>query len=145
MPIRKKSGNLSYALRKYINKNNKISFFGTNNNNNFTTSTYKKPSNNNSSTLTFKSECPFQYQKAIIKNLISCAKLISSSKKIFHKEIKNIKQTLINNGSRNYNVDEQIKCIIKYVSQQNKHCTTPPSQQAFIKLFTATKCTTIIN
>ena len=25
--------------------------------------------------------------------------------------------------------------MIKNVSQQNKHCTTPPSQQTFIKLF----------
>ena len=30
-------------------------------------------------------------KKAIINNLISCAKLISSSKTIFYKEVKNIK------------------------------------------------------
>ena len=63
-----------------------------NNNNNFTTSTYKKPTNNNC-TLSFKSECSSRYKKAIINQLISRAKLISSSKTIFYKEIlkKNIK------------------------------------------------------
>ena len=91
-----------------LDKNNKISFsyvlIDTNNtnNNNFTTSTLKKPTNNNSCTLNFKSECPFRYKKAIINNLITCEKLISSSKIIFYKELKNIKQTLINNGFHNY-------------------------------------------
>ena len=32
-------------------------------------------------------------------------------------------------------VDEQIKRMIKNVNQQNKHCTTPPSQETYIKLF----------
>ena len=71
----------------------------------------KKPSSNNSCTLNFKSECPFRYKKAIIHNLISSAKLISSSKTIFYKEVENIKQALINNGFPNYIVDEQIKCL----------------------------------
>ena len=107
----------------------------TNNNNNFTTSSYKKPSSNNSCTLNFKSECPFRYKKAIIHNLISRAKLISSSKIIFYKEVENIKQALINNVFPNYIVDEQIKRMIKNVNQQNKQCTTPSSQQTYIKLF----------
>ena len=81
------------------------------------------------------SECSFRYKNAIINNLISHAKLISSSKTIFYKEIENIKQALINNGFPNYIVDEQIKRIIKNVNQQNIHCTTPPSQQTYIKLF----------
>ena len=122
-----------------LSKNNKISFLDvlidTNNNNNFTTSTYKKPSSNNSCTLNFKSECPFRYKKAIIRNVISRAKLISSSKTIFHKEVKNIKQALIDNGFPNYIADEQIKRMIKDVYQQNKQCTTPSSQQTYIKLF----------
>ena len=67
--------------------------------------------------------------KAIINNLISSAKLISSSKTI------NIKQALSNNGFPNYIVDEQIQRVIKNVNQQNKHCTTPSSQQIYIKLF----------
>ena len=91
----------------------------------------KKPSNNNSCTLNFKSECPFRYKKAIINNLISHAKLISS----FYKEVEYIKQALIHNGFPNYIVDEQIKHIIKNVSQQNKHCNTPPNKQTFVKLF----------
>ena len=122
-----------------LNKNNKISFLDvlidTNYNNNFTTSTYKKNSYNNSFTLNFKSECPFRYKKAKINNLISRAKLISSSKTIFYKEVENIKQALINNEFPNYIVDVQIECMIKNVNQQNKHCTTPPSQQTYIKLF----------
>ena len=72
----------------------------------------------------------------VFQVFIPRAKLISSSKTIFYKEIKKtLKKTLINNGFPNYIVDEQIKRMIKNVSQQNKHCTTPPSQQAFIKLF----------
>ena len=58
-----------------------------------------------------------------------------SSKAIFYKEIKNIKQTLINNGFPNNIVDEQIKRMIKNVIQQNKHSDTPANKQAFIKLF----------
>ena len=46
-----------------------------------------------------------------------------------------MKQTLINNGFPNYIVDEQVKRMIKNVSQQNKHCNTPPNKQAFIKPF----------
>ena len=30
------------------------------------------------------------------------------------------------NGFPNYIVDEQLKCMIKKVNQQNKHFTTPP-------------------
>ena len=74
-------------------------------------------------------------KKAIINNLISHAKLISSSKTIFYKEVGNIKQALINNGFPNYIVDEQIKRMIKSINQQNKHWTSPPSQQTCIKLF----------
>ena len=124
-----------------LNKNNKIFFLNvlidTNNNINFTTSSYKKPSSNNSCILNFKSECPFRYKKAIIRNLISRAKLISSSssKTIFYKEVENIKQALNDNGFPNYIVDEQIKRMIKNVNQQNKQCTTPSSQQTYIKLF----------
>ena len=121
-----------------LNKSNKISFLDvlidTNNNNNFTTSTYKKPSNN-PCTLNFKSKCSFRYKKAIINNLISRAKLISSSKTIFYKEVENVKQALINNRFPIYTVEEQIKQIIKNVNQENKHCTTPPSQQTYIKHF----------
>ena len=85
-------------LTHELNKNDKISFLDVlidtnNNNNSFTTSTYKKPTNNNSCILNFKSECPFQYKKAIINNLISYAKLISSSKTIFHEELRNLEQT----------------------------------------------------
>ena len=36
------------------------------------------------------------------------------------------------NGFPNYIVDEE---MIKNVNQQNKHCTTPSSQQTYIKHF----------
>ena len=88
---------------------------------------------------------PSDIKKAIIHNLISYAKLISSSKTIFYKEVENIKQALINNGFPNYIVDEQIKRMIKNVNQQNKQCTTPSSQQTYHTFFIVTKCTTIIN
>ena len=55
---------------------------------------------------------PSDIKKAIINNLISRAKLISS-KIIFYKEVENIKQALINNAFSNYIVDEKIKCMIK--------------------------------
>ena len=83
---------------------------------------------------TLKVNAP-SYIKAIIYNLISCTRLISSSKTMFYKELKNIKQTLINNGFPNYIVNEQIKPTIKNVSQQNEHCNTPPNKHEFIKLF----------
>ena len=35
--------------------------------------------------------------------------------------------------------------MIKNVNQQNKHCTTPPSQQTYQAFFTASKGTTIMN
>ena len=58
--------------------------------------------------LTLKVNTPSNIKKAIINNLISHEKLISSFKTIFHKEIKNIKQTLINNGFPNYIVDDEL-------------------------------------
>ena len=115
-----------------LNKNNKISFLDVlidaNNNNNFTTSTYKKPSSNNSCTLNFEGECPFRCRGAIVHSLMSRAKLISSSKAVFYKEVENIKQALINNGFPNYIVDEQIKRVVGSVNQRDKQCTTPSSQ-----------------
>ena len=56
-----------------------------------------------------------------------------------------MKQILISNKFPNYIFDEQIKRKIKNINQQNKYCNAPPSQHVFIELFTATKCTTIIN
>ena len=84
---------------------------------------------------TLKVNAPSDIKKAIIRNLMSRAKLISSSKTIFYKEVENIKQALIDNGFPNYIVDEQIKRMIKHVNQQNKQCTTPSSQQTYIKHF----------
>ena len=77
---------------------------------------------------TLKVNAPSDIKKAFINNLISHAKLISSSKTIFYKEVENIKQALINNGFPNYIFDEQIKRTIKNVNQQNKDCIIPPSQ-----------------
>ena len=87
--------NLVLNLIHELNEN-KILFLDvlidTNNiNNDFTTSTDKKHSNYNFCTLNFKNKCPFRYikkKKAIINNLISSAKLISTSEMIFYKELK---------------------------------------------------------
>ena len=73
------------------------------------------PTSTNSFTLDYKSERPKQYKIAIIKNPI-CAKLISSSEIIFYSELKNIKQTFINNSFPNNIVDEQIKHAIKIIN-----------------------------
>ena len=66
---------------------------------------------------------------------------------IFYKELRNIKQTLINNGFPKYIADDQIKRAIKNSSQimhiywveccrvYFKHCNTPSIKHAFIKLF----------
>ena len=107
-----------------ININNKIAFLGvlidTSNIDRFITSTYKKkPTNTNPCTLNFQSECPFRYKRTIIKTLISRAKLLSSSRTIFLNELKNIKQTLINNGFPNYIVDTEIKHFIDKTEQHN--------------------------
>ena len=77
--------------------------------------------------------------------LIFRAKLISYSKIIIYKELKNIKKTLINNGFLNYIVDEKIQRTIEIVSQQNNHCNTSYNKPTFIKKLTLIKCTAIIN
>ena len=61
---------------------------------------------------------PSDSRTAIIHNLISRAKLISSPNTTFYKEVQYIKQALINNGFPNYIVDEQIKRMIKNVNQR---------------------------
>ena len=53
---------------------------------------------------------PTPIQNSYHKNLLNRAKQISSSNKIFYNELKNIKQTLINNGFSNH-LDEQIKLM----------------------------------
>ena len=87
----------------------------------------------------------FRYKKAIIHNLISRAKLISSSKTIFYKEVENIKQALINNGFPNYIVDEQIKRMIKNVNNKINSVLFHPVNKHISNFFIVSKCTTIIN
>ena len=95
-----------------ININNKIPLLGVlidaSSIDRFITSTYKKPTKIYPCTLNFKSECPFRYKRTIIKTLISRAKQLSSRRTIFLNELKNIKQTLINNGFSTYIVDIEI-------------------------------------
>ena len=104
----------------------------------------RKNTNNNFCTLNFENEYPFRYKIAIINNLISRAKLISCTKIIFYKKLLKIKQSFINNKFPNYIADKQIKRAIKNGNPQNKHSDIPPNKHAFFKLFTATRCTTII-
>ena len=75
----------------------------------------KKPSNINPCPLNFQSECLFCYKRTIIKR----AKLLSSSWTIFLNKLRNINQTLINNGFPNYIVDTKIKQFINKPEQHN--------------------------
>ena len=102
---------------------------------NFTTFYLKKQhSNNNYYTLNFKSECPLRDKKAI-NNLISCARLISSSKTIFYKEVE--KQNILSSimGFLTTLLMNKLNVWLKMLTNKNKHCTNPPSQQTFINLF----------
>ena len=77
----------------------------------------KKPTNINPCTLNFQSECPFRYKRTIIKTLISRTKLLSSFWTLFLNELKNIKQTRMNNGFPNNIVDTEIKHFISKPEQ----------------------------
>ena len=105
-----------------LNVNNKIPFLDVlidTNGHNFETSTYKKPTSINSCLINYKSECPFRYKTAVIKNLIKRSKLISSSNTIFYNELRKIKQTLVNNGFPNHVIDEQINLSLKTFNDNN--------------------------
>ena len=79
----------------------------------FTISTYKNnPTNINPCTHNFHIEFSFSNKRTIIKTLIFRAKLLYSSRTIFLNELKNIKQTLINNGYHNFIVDREIMHFI---------------------------------
>ena len=71
----------------------------------------KKSTCHNSTSLNYHNECPTKYKIALMKkkNLLHRAYHISSSKKIFYKELKNIKQTLVNNNFPNKLINQQIK------------------------------------
>ena len=60
--------------------------------------------NNNAYTLNFHSECPFRYERIVIKTLISRAKQRSSLRTIFLNELRNIKQTHLNYGFPNLTI-----------------------------------------
>ena len=105
----------------------------------------KNPSSNNSCTLHFKSECPFRYKKAIIHNLISRAKLISSSKTIFYKEVENIKQALINNGFLTILLMNKLNVLSKMLTNKMNSVLLHPANKHISNFFIVTKCTTITN
>ena len=79
----------------------------------------KNPININPWTVNFQSECLFHYKRTIIQTIISRANLLSSSRTIFLNELRNIKQTLINNRFPNYIVDTKIKQFINKPEQPN--------------------------
>ena len=92
-----------------ININNKITFLGvqvyTSNIDRFPTS--------------ILIPVPFHYKRTIIKTLNSRAKQLSSSRIIFLNELKNIKQTFINNAFPNNIIDAKIKHFINKTEQYN--------------------------
>ena len=69
--------------------------------------------------------------KAIINNLISHTKLISSVKTIFYKESKIVKLTYINNGFSNYMIN---KSNVKFIMLVNKinTATLQPIKKYFL-------------
>ena len=103
------------------------------------------PTNSNSFTFNYKSECPEQHKTAMTKNLIYRAQLISSSKTIFYAELKNIKQTLINNDFPNHIVNEQIKRAMKNIKSNCNGNNTTSNNSKYIKLFFITRCTNTTN
>ena len=78
---------------------------------------------------------PIYIKKTIIEKLISCAKIVSSSKTIFYKELMNIKEILINNGLPYNIVDVKIKRTIRNVSLQDKHGHTSTNKSIYEILF----------
>ena len=84
----------------------------SNNNDRFITSSYKNLPTIISAPPISKVNNPSAYKRSIIKTLISRAKLLSSSRTLFLNELKNIKQTLMNNGFPNYIADTEIKQFI---------------------------------
>ena len=115
-----------------LNINNKIPFLDVlvdSSNGKFTTSPYKKPTSAHSCLLNYQSECPERYKIAVIKNFISRAKLTSSTSSIFYKALKDIKQSLINNGFPNSIVDQQIR------KELNRQSTTTPEPDKSIVVY----------
>ena len=98
-----------------MNKNNNIPFLDVlidNTTDIFIPTPQKKPTSENSPLLNYKSECPQRYKTAVIKNFIRRAKNISSSYHIFLKELRKIKQVLVNNEFPNHVVDTQIRLAL---------------------------------
>ena len=115
--------NLVLKFKYELNTDNKIPFLDVlidSNNDKITTSPYVKPTSLNSCLLNYKSECPYRYKKAVIKNLLNRAQLISSTRPIFYNELKLIKQKLVNNGYPNHIIDEQIKFTLKNIDKTDK-------------------------
>ena len=78
-----------------------------------------KPTNINPCSFNFQSECPSCYERTIIKTCISRVELVSSLELSSLKNLNNIKQTLINNGFPNYNIDTENKHFIDKAKQHN--------------------------
>ena len=117
--------NNSVLTFKYeLSVNDKIAFLDVlieSSDDTFITSPYKKPTSKNSPILNFKSECPERYKIGVLNNLIHRAKLTSSDSNIFYKALKDIKQTLINNGYPNNFVDKHINTTLENLKNNNKN------------------------
>ena len=90
-------------------------------NNKFRTSVYHKKTDNGSC-LNGKSECVDKYKDSVITNYLTRAYKISDSWNTFHREIKHIKQVLVNNNYSNRTVDQHIKKFLerKVIEEQTR-------------------------
>jgi hypothetical protein len=94
----------------------------------YTTSVYKKPTDAGRC-LNAASECPTRYKTSVISAFLQRAYNISSNWKLFTKEIDRIKQTLINNGFTNTEVDRRVKHFLnnKLESTSNQDNSDRPN------------------
>ena len=66
--------------------------------------------------------CTEKYKTSVINNYINRAFKVTNNWEDFHEEIKNIKQTLVNNNYSNNMIDSQIKTFLeKKVTQNEKN------------------------
>lgn len=86
--------------------------------------------------ITAEANYDINIQKASIKkNILSNAKLISSTRNVFFNELKSLKQVLINNQFPNYIVDENIKLVIGNLDNINNNPPNSSHQIIVTKMY----------
>ena len=105
-----------------ISVNNKIPFLDVDidgSSGNFTIKIYRK-STDKGKCLNALSECPNKYKSSVVKGMIRRAlKICSFCWELFHLEILNIKQLLVNNSFSNKNIEEEINTFLSNQNQEH--------------------------